>query len=77
MTDNLSRFVVRAKSEGSSEDTFVFDGTMTLAEMFTFINDRRIIHKVETVQVHLDAAIQKPWTERFFSTTEEGADPPA
>ncbi len=72
MTDNHSRFVVIAKSDGSADETFVLDGTMSLAEMFKFINDRRIIHKVENVQVHLDAAIQKPWLERFsFNPSDE------
>jgi hypothetical protein len=77
VTDNHNRFVAIAKSEGSSDDTYVLEGSMTLAEVFKFINDRRIIHKVESLQIHLDQAIQKPWTERYSRNHNELVDPPA
>jgi hypothetical protein len=75
MTDNYSRFVVIAGTE-EAQETFVLEGTMPLADVFTFINDRKIIGKVESIRVHLDASAQKPWLERFSPNKEE-ADPPA
>jgi hypothetical protein len=74
MKDNYSRFVVIAGS-ADKQETFVLEGTMSLAEVFAFITDRKLIGKVESIRIHIDESIQKPWLERYFPSTEE-ANPP-
>jgi hypothetical protein len=65
MKENYSRFVVVAGSAGE-EETFVLEGTMPLADVFTFINERRLISKVSRIRVQVDEAVQKPWVERYW-----------
>ena len=65
MDCNYSRFVVLVGSPGE-QTSYVLDGTTSLAEAFGFINERRLLGKVDSIQVYVDEAIQKPWSERYF-----------
>lgn len=70
MKDNYSRFVVIAGAEDQQE-TFVLDGTMPLADVFTFINERKLIGRVSRIRVQVDETIQPPWLERFMPDRSE------
>jgi hypothetical protein len=80
MVEDYTRFVAVVGDE-EQETTFVLDGTMTLKDVFKFINERRVVRKVQTMRVHVDSAAQPPWTERFGlergRVTSEVADAPA
>jgi hypothetical protein len=43
----------------------VLDGATTLTDVFKFIKDRKILGRIDSVRIHVDAAAQPPWTEQF------------
>jgi hypothetical protein len=71
MKENYSRFVVVAGA-ADKEETYVLDGTTPLADVFTFINERRLLGgSVTRIRVQVDEAVQKPWLERYLPDKEQ------
>lgn len=55
-----SRFVAVVSLDGES-DTYVIDGMTTLDDLFTKINERRVMFEVSRISVHRDKMQEPPF----------------